>query len=270
MTLVQAIIIAIVEGLTEFLPISSTAHMGFTAHLLGMNNEDEFLKMYQVSIQFGAILAVVFAYWRKFLQFRDPKFYLKLIIAVIPALVLGKLFDDKIEAVLGNQIAITIVLVIGGIILLFVDKWFKNPTILEERQISNKKALAIGFFQCLAMMPGTSRSAASIIGGMSLGLSRKAAAEFSFFLAVPTMLAVTVYSLFLKKWGEGTASEAKGYEMISASSDNIIMFVVGNVVAFIVALIAIKSFIALLNKFGFKMWGWYRIIIGIILLIIFQ
>ncbi|HNL82958.1 MAG TPA: undecaprenyl-diphosphate phosphatase, partial [Chitinophagaceae bacterium] len=204
MNTIQAIVIAIIEGLTEFLPISSTAHMGFTAHLLGLNNNDEYLKMYQVSIQFGAILAVVVAYWSKFFQFKNIKFYSKLIIAVIPALVLGKLFDDKIEMVLGNQIAISVVLVLGGIVLLFVDNWFKQPKITDEEQISYKKSLTIGFFQCLAMMPGTSRSAASIIGGMALGLSRKVAAEFSFFLAVPTMLAVTLYSVFIKTWGEGT------------------------------------------------------------------
>lgn len=204
MDTLQAIILAIVEGLTEFLPISSTAHMGFAANLMGME-ESEFLKMFQVSIQFGAILAVVVAYWKKFFDFSNFNFYIKLAIAVIPALVLGKLFDDKIEAVLGNQIAISTVLVLGGVVLLFADNWFKNPTVLDEKQITIKKALTIGFWQCLAMMPGTSRSAASIIGGMTQGLSRKAAAEFSFFLAVPTMLAVTVYSIFVKTWGEGTA-----------------------------------------------------------------
>ncbi|MBX2931604.1 MAG: undecaprenyl-diphosphate phosphatase [Chitinophagaceae bacterium] len=265
----QAIIIAIVEGLTEFLPISSTAHMGFIAHLMGMNGNDEYLKMYQVSIQFGAILAVVVAYWKKFFYFKNFNFYIKLAIAVIPALVLGKLFDDKIEAVLGNQIAITITLIVGGIILLFVDKWFKQPKVTEEEKITNKTALTIGFFQCLAMMPGTSRSAASIIGGMALGLSRKVAAEFSFFLAVPTMLAVTLYSVLLKTWGEGTSQAAKGYEMIFANKENTINFFMGNIIAFIVALIAIKSFIALLNKFGFTIWGWYRIIIGVLLLILF-
>lgn len=269
MNTIQAIVIAIIEGLTEFLPISSTAHMGFTAHLLGLNNNDEYLKMYQVSIQFGAILAVVVAYWSKFFQFKNIKFYSKLIIAVIPALVLGKLFDDKIEMVLGNQIAISIVLVLGGIVLLFVDNWFMQPKITDEEQISYKKSLTIGFFQCLAMMPGTSRSAASIIGGMALGLSRKVAAEFSFFLAVPTMLAVTLYSVFIKTWGEGTVQQAKGYAMITANSNNLTNFIVGNIVAFIVALLAIKFFIALLNKFGFKMWGWYRIIIGIVLLFFF-
>ena len=268
MDLLQSIIIAVIEGLTEFLPISSTAHMGFAAALLGMD-ESEFLKMFQVSIQFGAILAIVVLYWKKFFDFSNFNFYLKLIFAVIPALVLGFLFDYKIEAVLGNQIAISSVLVLGGIVLLFADNWFKNPTILDEKDISIKRAVIIGFWQCLAMMPGTSRSAASIIGGMTQGLSRKAAAEFSFFLAVPTMLAVTVYSVFVKTWGKGTVTEMKGYEMILQDQNHINLFFIGNIVAFVVALIAVKTFIELLTKYGFKFWGWYRIIIGIALLIYF-
>ena len=268
MDLLESIIIAVIEGLTEYLPISSTAHMGFTASLMGMQ-ETEFLKMFQVSIQFGAILAVVVAYHKKFFNFSNLNFYFKLAAAVIPALILGYLFDDKIEAVLGNQIAISTVLVLGGVVLLFADNWFKNPTITDERQLSYKKAVIIGFRQCLAMMPGTSRSAASIIGGMTEKLSRKAAAEFSFFLAVPTMLAVTVYSLFLKKWGMEGEIQQRGYEMLLASNQNMLAFILGNVIAFIVALIAIKSFITLLNKYGFKPWGWYRIIVGIVLLIYF-
>ncbi|MEZ7515548.1 undecaprenyl-diphosphate phosphatase [Flavobacterium frigidarium] len=268
MNTLQAIILAIIEGLTEFLPISSTAHMGFTASLLGME-ESDFLKMFQVSIQFGAILAIVVLYWKKFFNFENFKFYYKLVYAVIPALVLGYLFDDKIEAVLGNQIAISSVLVLGGVVLLFVDNWFKNPTILDEKDISIKKAVIIGFWQCLAMMPGTSRSAASIIGGMTQGLNRKSAAEFSFFLAVPTMLAVTVYSIFVKTWGKGTPTEMKGYEMILQDQNHIFLFIMGNIVAFIVALIAVKTFITFLTKYGFKFWGWYRIIIGIALLIFF-
>lgn len=268
MNIIEAIIIAIIEGLTEYLPISSTAHMGFTAALLGME-ETEFLKMFQVSIQFGAILSIVVLYWRRFFDFSNLNFYFKLFFAVLPALGLGYLFDDKIEAILGNQIAISIVLVLGGVVLLFVDRWFKNPTVNDEKDISIKKAVIIGFWQCLAMMPGTSRSAASIIGGMTQGLSRKAAAEFSFFLAVPTMLAVTVYSIFVKTWGAETVNPQKGYEMILASSENIQIFIIGNIVAFVVALIAVKSFITLLTKYGFKFWGWYRIIIGILLLIYF-
>lgn len=268
MNTLEAIIIAIIEGLTEYLPISSTAHMGFAATLMGLP-ESEFLKMFQVSIQFGAILSIVALYWKKFFDFSNFNFYIKLAIAVIPALVLGYLLDDKIEAVLGNQIAISSVLILGGIILIFVDKWFKNPKIDDEKEITIKTAITIGFFQCLAMMPGTSRSAASIIGGMTQGLSRKAAAEFSFFLAVPTMLAVTVYSVFVKTWGKGTVNEMKGYEMILQDNQHIMLFLIGNVVAFIVAMIAVKFFISILTKFGFKVWGWYRIIIGIILLIYF-
>lgn len=268
MNTLQAIIIAIVEGLTEYLPISSTAHMGFTASLMGMP-EDEYLKMFQVSIQFGAILSIVVLYWRKFFDFSNFNFYIKLACAVVPALILGKLFDDKIEAVLGNQKVISIVLIIGGIILIFVDKWFKNPVIDNEKEISVKKAVIIGFWQCLAMMPGTSRSAASIIGGMTQGLSRKAAAEFSFFLAVPTMLAVTVYSLFLKKWGAEGMVQQKGYELIMASDQSFWLFIIGNVVAFVVAMIAVKFFIHILTKFGFKVWGIYRIIVGSILLYYF-
>lgn len=268
MDTLQALIIAIIEGLTEFLPISSTAHMGFAASLLGME-ESEFLKMFQVSIQFGAILAIVVLYWKKFFDFSNFNFYIKLIAAVIPALALGFLFDDMIEEVLGNQIAISSVLVLGGVVLLFADNWFKNPTILDEKEITIKKAIIIGFWQCLAMMPGTSRSAASIIGGMTQGLSRKAAAEFSFFLAVPTMLAVTVYSIFVKTWGKGTATEMKGYDMILQDQNHINLFIIGNIVAFVVAVIAVKTFINLLTKYGFKVWGWYRIIIGIALLIYF-
>src|SRR5690606_24960693 len=244
--------------------VSSTAHMVFAAALLGME-EDEFLKMFQVSIQFGAILSIVVLYWRKFFDFTNLKFYLKLAFAVIPALALGYLFDDSIEAVLGNTIAIAVVLVLGGVILLFTDRWFKNPKIQDEKELSVKKAVIIGFWQCLAMMPGVSRSAASIIGGMSQGLSRKAAAEFSFFLAVPTMLAVAVYSVFVKTWG----NDMKGYEMIFQDQNHITLFILGNVIAFIVAMIAVKTFIAILARYGFKFWGWYRIIAGILLLAYF-
>ncbi len=268
MDLLKSILIAIVEGLTEYLPISSTAHMGFAANMMGME-ETEFLKMFQVSIQFGAILSVVVAYWKKFFDLNNLQLYVKLAFAVIPALILGYLFDDKIEAVLGNQIAISSALVFGGVVLLFADSWFKNPKIEDEKQMPIKTAVAIGFWQCLAMMPGTSRSAASIIGGMVQGVTRKAAAEFSFFLAVPTMLAVTVYSVFVKTWGKETPTPMKGYEMILSSSENIMVFILGNVVAFVVALIAIKTFISLLNKYGFKPWGWYRIFVGIALYIYF-
>jgi undecaprenyl-diphosphatase len=266
MNVFQAFIIAIIEGLTEFLPVSSTAHMVFVSSYFGIQ-EDDFVKLFQVSIQFGAILAVVALYWKKFFDFSKFNFYIKLAYAVIPALVLGKLFDDKIEAVLGNPIPIAIVLILGGIILLFIDSRFQHPTIIQEEDISIKKAVIIGFWQCLAMMPGTSRSAASIIGGMQQGLTRQAAAEFSFFLAVPTMLAVTCYSVFLKTF---EATQMKGYELILKSDENIKLFLIGNVVAFIIAVLAIKFFIEIIKKYGFKPWGWYRIIVGAFLLIYFS
>ena len=266
MDLLQAIIIAIIEGITEYLPVSSTGHMIFVSSFFGIEKE-EFVKLFQVSIQFGAILAVVVLYWKKFFDFSKLQFFIKLACAVVPALILGKLFDDKIEAVLEHPTPIAIVLIIGGIILLFVDRFFKNPTIHKEEDISIKKAVAIGFWQCLAMMPGTSRSAASIIGGMQQGLTRQAAAEFSFFLAVPTMLAVTCYSVFLKTYDK---SGLKGFGLILKTEENTKMFVIGNLVAFIVAVLAIKFFIEIIKKYGFKPWGWYRIIVGILLLAYFN
>ena len=262
----QAILISIIEGLTEYLPVSSTAHMVFLSSYFGIQ-EDDFVKLFQVSIQFGAILAVVALYWKKFFDFSKLSFFIKLACAVVPALVLGKLFDDAIETVLGNPIPIAIVLILGGIVLLFIDSKFQNPTILKEEDITIKKAVTIGFWQCLAMMPGTSRSAASIIGGMQQGLSRHAAAEFSFFLAVPTMLAVTCYSVFLKTY---EASQMKGYELILKSDEHIQLFLLGNLVAFVVAILAIKFFIEIIKQYGFKPWGWYRIVVGALLLLYFS
>jgi len=257
MDYIQAILIAIVEGLTEYLPVSSTAHMIFTSSFFGIQ-EDDFVKLFQVSIQFGAILAVVVLYWKKFFDFRKINFYIKLACAVIPALVLGKIFDDKIDAVLGNPIPIAIVLIIGGIVLLFIDGRFNSPTVANEEDITIKKAVTIGFWQCLAMMPGTSRSAASIIGGMQQGLTRETAAEFSFFLAVPTMLAATCKSLwdYIKEEG-GTFT-----------TDEMMLLGVGNLIAFLVAMLAIKSFISFLTKHGFKIFGYYRIAVGLIILIL--
>ena len=240
--------------------------MIFTSSIFGIQ-QDEFVKMFQVSIQFGAILAVVVSYYKKFLNFSSIQFYIKLILAVVPALVLGKLFDDKIEAVLEKPLPIAVVLILGGVVFLFIDKVFKNTTIDEEAQVSRKSAIIIGFWQCLAMMPGTSRAAASIIGGMQQKLTMRMAAEFSFFLAVPTMFAVTCYSVFLKDWEitdkvTHKLNEVKGYEMLF-DGNNLTLFLVGNLVAFVVALLAIKFFIEILKKYGFKMWGWYRIILGI-------
>ena len=266
MDIFQAIILAIIEGVTEYLPISSTGHMIFASSYFGIQNDD-FVKLFQVSIQFGAILAVVALYWKKFFDFSKFNFYIKLACAVIPALVLGKLFDDEIEAVLGDPIPIAIVLIIGGIVLLFIDSRFQNPTVAAEEEITIKKAVTIGFWQCLAMMPGPSRSAASIIGGMQQGLTRQAAAEFSFFLAVPTMMAVTLYSVFLKTY---ESTHLKGYELLLQSKDNIKLFLIGNVVAFIVAVLAIKFFIGIIKKYGFKPWGYYRIIMGVFLVIYFS
>ncbi|MCB9075626.1 MAG: undecaprenyl-diphosphate phosphatase [Chitinophagales bacterium] len=265
MDIFQAIIIAIVEGLTEFLPISSTAHMIFTSTFFGIQ-EDEFVKMFQVSIQFGAILSVVVLYWRKFFNFKSFDFYIKLALAVVPALVLGKLFDDKIDELLGSPIPIAIAMILGGVVLLFIDNVFKNPTIRKEEDITVKKAISIGFWQCLAMMPGVSRSAASIIGGMQQKLTRDVAAEFSFFLAVPTMAAVTLYSVFLKDWNYN-GIEQKGYEMI-AQSGNLSIFIIGNIIAFLVALLAIKTFVEVIKKYGFKFFGYYRIFAGIVILIL--
>ncbi|NDI97927.1 undecaprenyl-diphosphate phosphatase [Flavobacterium sp. LaA7.5] len=261
----QAIIIAIIEGLTEYLPVSSTAHMIFASSYYGIQ-EDDYVKLFQVSIQFGAILAVVVLYWKKFFDFTKFNFYIKLALAVVPALVLGLLFDDLIEEALGDPIPIAIVLIVGGVILLFIENFFINQPIQKEEDITRKKAITIGFWQCLAMMPGTSRSAASIIGGMQQGLTRETAAEFSFFLAVPTMAAVTIYSVFLKTYEH---TQLKGYELLMESPDNLKMFLIGNVIAFIVAIIAIKGFIGFIKKYGFKPWGWYRIIAGALLLAYF-
>lgn len=266
MNFIEAIIIAIVEGLTEFLPISSTGHMIIAASLLGIEKA-EFTKVFEVSIQFGAILAVVMIYWQRFFDFRKWQFYVKLIVGVIPALLLGFLFSDRIEAWLESPTVVAISLLLGGIILLFIDRMFNNPVIKKDDQVSYKTAFIIGIWQTIAMIPGVSRSAASIIGGMQQKLTRNLAAEFSFFLAVPTMFAATVYSLFVKTW-EQDGLGRKGYEIILETRDNTIAFVLGNLAAFIVALLAIKFFITYLKKYGFRIFGWYRIIAGIILLIL--
>lgn len=253
MTLFESIIIAIVEGITEYLPVSSTGHMIIASSLLGIH-KDEFTKLYEVAIQLGAILAVVVLYWRKFFDFSKWQFYVKLIIAVIPALILGKLFSDTIDAMLESPTTVAISLLLGGIILLFVDKIFNNPVVEREEDISYKNAFIIGIWQCIAMIPGVSRSASSIIGGMQQKLTRKLAAEFSFYLAVPTMFAATGYKLI------------QGYDTFT--TQHIQLLVIGNIVAFIVAIIAIKFFISFLQKYGFRLFGWYRIVAGIILLIL--
>ncbi len=263
MNLIQAIILAIVEGLTEFLPISSTGHMIIASAVMGIN-EMEFTKIFTVNIQFGAILSVIALYWRRFFQSVD--FYLKLFVAFIPAAVIGFALGDFIDSLLENVVIVAINLLLGGLVLIFIDKVF-NKSFEEPEQITFPNAFKIGLFQCIALIPGVSRSAATIIGGMTQQLSRKTAAEFSFFLAVPTMCAASAYSLFLKDWGKGEAAQ-KGYELILASSQNTTAFIVGNVVAFVVALLAIKFFITYLQKHGFRLFGWYRIVAGSILLIL--
>lgn len=267
MSLFEAIIVAIVEGITEYLPISSTGHMIITSALLGIEN-DEFTKLYEVAIQMGAILAVVVLYWKKFIDFTKWKFYLKLVIAVIPAIILGLLFTDQIDALLESPLTVAITMLLGGIIFLFIDRVFIGHDIDNEESITNKKAFTIGLWQCLAMIPGVSRSASSIIGGMQQKLTRKLAAEFSFYLAVPTMAAATGYSVFLKNWKDANGAEIKGYELILASTQNTIAFMTGNVIAFAVAVLAIKFFIGFLQKHGFVLFGWYRIIAGTTLLIL--
>lgn len=267
MSIFEAIIIAIVEGLTEFLPISSTGHMIITSSLLGVSNND-FTKLFEVSIQLGAIMAVVVLYWRKFFDFSRWQFYIKLIVGVLPALLLGFLFSDQIEALLESPLTVAITLLAGGVVLLFVDNWFKRPVIESDDQITYTKSFLIGCWQVIAMIPGVSRSAATIIGGMQQKLTRNLAAEFSFFLAVPTMFAATAYSLILKKWA-GSGVEKKGYQLLMESHQNLYAFIIGNIVAFVVAILAIRFFINYLKVYGFKVFGIYRIIAGILLLILF-
>jgi len=252
MTLFEATVIAIVEGITEFLPISSTGHMIITEALLGMNI-DEFTKAFTVNIQFGAILSVVVLYWRRFLQ--SWSFYQKLFVAFLPAAIIGFLAGDFIDTLLENVLVVAITMFLGGIILLFVDKWFNKGT--DDQEISYPAALKIGLWQCIAMIPGISRSAATIIGGMQQKLNRTNAAEFSFFLAVPTMAAASGYKL-LK-----LILDPQG---VSILKENLTTLLIGNIIAFIVAMIAIKTFITFLQKHGFKVFGWYRIVVGIILI----
>ncbi|MES2726789.1 MAG: undecaprenyl-diphosphate phosphatase [Bacteroidota bacterium] len=256
MSIIEAVIIAIVEGLTEYLPVSSTGHMIITTAILGIE-PDDFIKFFTVNIQLGAILAVVVLYFKRF--FKSFDFYFKLIVAFIPAAVLGILFSDKIDELLESPATVAITLLLGGIILLFVDKWFATNDSEGVEEVTYKNAFIIGFFQCISMIPGVSRSASTIIGGLAQKLTRKAAAEFSFFLAVPTMFGATAKkSLDLY--------QDKGLDFFT--SERLMLLGIGNVVAFIVALVAIKAFITFLTKNGFKVFGWYRIIVGGIILIL--
>ena len=270
LNLLQTIIIAIVEGLTEFLPVSSTGHMIITQQILGVEST-EFVKAFTFIIQFGAILSVVCLYWKRFFRLNHtpiPKnvsafkrflhtydFYWKLFVAFIPAAVLGLLFSDLIDAMLESVIVVAIMLIIGGVFMLFCDKLFGNGS--EKTQLTEKRAFYIGLFQCISMIPGVSRSMATIVGGMAQKLTRKAAAEFSFFLAVPTMFAATVYKMAKLFMNGGT-------EIIV---NNMNALIVGNIVAFVIAMLAIKFFISFVTKYGFAAFGWYRIIVGGVILI---
>ncbi len=255
MTIFESIVIGIVEGITEFIPISSTGHMIIAEKLLGIK-DDNFNSVFTVAIQLGAILSVVVLYWKKFFDFAKWQFYVKLAISVIPALILGFIFANKIDELLESSMTVAISMLIGGIILLFIDSAFNRPLVDNESGITFKKGFIIGIWQCIAMIPGTSRSAASIIGGMQQRLTRSAAAEFSFFLAVPTMLAATTYKIFkyLQTNGNFTIYQIK-------------ILAVGNIVAFLVAIVAIKFLLTMLKKHGFKIWGIYRVVVGVILLI---
>jgi undecaprenyl-diphosphatase len=251
MTVFESVIIAIVEGITEFLPVSSTGHMIITQKLLGMDTSDSFTKAFTVSIQLGAILSVLILYWNRFLQ--SMSFYYKLLVAFLPAAVFGILLSDQIDALLESVTVVAVSLVIGGMLLLFIDQWLDKPE--NQAEVDYPKALKIGLFQCLAMIPGVSRSAATIIGGMTQKLSRKTAAEFSFFLAVPTMFAATAKKL-LDVYQENPA----------LLTENISTLLIGNLVAFVVAMLAIKFFIGYISKYGFKLFGYYRIVVGVTIL----
>lgn len=255
MTLIEALILAVVEGLTEFLPVSSTGHMIIASTFMGIAT-DEFTKLFTVAIQFGAILSVVVLYFKKFLQ--GFNFYFKLGVAFIPTGILGLLLKDSVDGLLENVMVVAIALLIGGIILLFVDKWFAKNETEGTEEVSLKTGVIIGTIQALAMIPGVSRSAATIIGGLTQKLTRKAAAEFSFFLAVPTMFAATAYKM-LKFYEEGG----------TFGSNEITLLLIGNLVAFIVAILAIKSFINFLTRHGFKFFGYYRIVVGIVILVLY-
>ena len=264
----QSIIIAIVEGLTEFLPVSSTGHMIITENMLGVDINDKFVNAFTVIIQFGAILSVVVLYWKRFFRLgkvdegvtgwraflQKYDFYWKLLVAFVPAAVIGLALGDFIEGLMGNVWVVAAMLVGVGVLLLFVDKWFDNK---EDKPFTERRAFTIGLFQCIAMIPGTSRSFATIAGGMQQGLTRKTAAEFSFFLAVPTMAAATGYEL-LKMMLKPEYREVL--------TQNLDVLIIGCVVAFIVAILAIKFFISFLTKYGFKAFGWYRIIVGGVIL----
>src|ERR1700722_263912 len=252
MSLIQAIIIAIIEGITEFLPISSTAHMKFANPLIGVH-PNAFSDLYEIVIQLAAILAVVVLYYKRFFDFKKIGFYFKLVIALIPAIISGVLLKKHIDAMLGNIVFIAVVMIAGGIILLFIDKLFTKPRKHSQEDVTNKNAFVIGCYQVLSVLfPGLSRSAATIIGGLQQKLDRRTAAEFSFFLAVPTMLAASVKS----------AWDVHKTNPEVFAKDSMTLLAIGSVIAFAVALLAIRFFITYLARHGFRLFGYYRILAG--------
>jgi undecaprenyl-diphosphatase len=261
MTIIQAIILAIIEGLTEFLPVSSTGHMIIGSSAMGIAS-DPFTKLFTVAIQFGAILSVLVLYWKRFIPDQSIaetfQFYLKLLVAFAPAAVVGLFLNDYIDALLERVDVVGYTLVAGGIFFLFIDSWFNKNESATSQEISYPQSLKIGLFQVISMIPGVSRSAATIIGGLSQGLNKRTAAEFSFFLAVPTMFAATGYKLLKFYLNAGTVS-----------SNEMMLLGVGNVVAFVVAWLAIKSFITFLTRHGFRVFGIYRIVVGAIILVLY-
>ncbi|NBT14845.1 MAG: undecaprenyl-diphosphate phosphatase [Chitinophagia bacterium] len=254
----KAVVLAIIEGITEFLPVSSTGHMAIASAFLDIES-DPFTKLFEVVIQFGAILSVVVLYWRKFIDFKKFSFYAKLLVAILPALAFGALFKKHIDNMLEKPLFISLVLLGGGVLLLFVDRWFKNGSVKEEEEISYKKGFIIGLYQVLAViLPGLSRSAATIVGGMQQKLTRSLAAEFSFFLAVPTMFAATAKSLLDIVQEQPEVLNTEGIQYL----------LLGSAVAFVVALLAIRFFIRFLQQNGFKAFGWYRIALGTVLIML--
>ncbi|MFM9050874.1 MAG: undecaprenyl-diphosphate phosphatase [Bacteroidota bacterium] len=263
MDLIHALVLAVVEGITEFLPVSSTGHMIIASSIMGIE-QDDFTKTFTISIQFGAILSVVVLYWRKFLPGADGwssmvGFYRRLLIAFIPAVIAGLIFKKHIDLLLENVIVVAVMLLLGGIVFLFLDKWFQAAETRGDNELtSDKKSFLIGCFQVIAMAPGVSRSAATIIGGLTQKLNKRAAAEFSFFLAVPTMFAATAKDIFdLYQSGGGFKDGHIG------------LLIFGNIVAFLVAMLAIRTFITFLTRHGFRVFGYYRIIVGITLLLLY-
>ncbi|HMU70871.1 MAG TPA: undecaprenyl-diphosphate phosphatase [Chitinophagales bacterium] len=268
MTIFEAVVLAIVEGITEFLPVSSTGHMIIASSLMGIE-ADDFTKAFTISVQFGAILSVLALYWKRFL--RSVNFYVKLFVAFIPAVVVGVLLGDWIDSLLENVVAVAIALILGGIVLVFIDRLFsadKADDITDPENIPYKNAFAIGVFQCIAVIPGVSRSAATIIGGLTQKLTRKAAAEFSFFLAIPTMAGAMFKKMVMDEIESGANKGLHPYELLLNNHDNMTAFIIGNVIAFIIAILAMRSFVGYLTKHGFKIFGYYRIIVGAIILIL--